>query len=70
MYSDDESSSILAVPDPNSNVLDLPYVVLRHIFSYLSDRDIYFNVRGVCRQLRGYVEDYIQIGNIIFMLEQ
>ena len=50
----------------DSDVLDLPYVVLRCIFGYLSDKDLHFNVRQVCRQLRGYVEDYVQKGKLIF----
>ena len=50
----------------DSDVLDLPYVVLRCIFGYLSDKDLHFNVKQVCRQLRGYVEDYVQIGKLKF----
>ena len=45
------------------NILDLPYGVVRSIFSHLTDIELFFNVRKTCRQLRGYVEDYIQIGN-------
>ena len=44
------------------NLLYLPDEVVRHIFSFLSDAKLYFDVRGVCRQLRSLVEDYVHIG--------
>ena len=45
-----------------ANVLDLPEEIIRHIFSFMTDAEVYFNVRCVCRQLRRYVEEYIQLG--------
>ena len=44
------------------NILDLPEEVLRHVFSFLADAEVYFNLRCVSRQLRSYVENYVQLG--------
>ena len=62
---ENENSNITKSVVRNIDILDLPYGVLRCIFSHLTDADLYFNVRCVCRQLRGYVEDYVQIGKSI-----
>ena len=45
----------LTNPAKQFDVLDLPYAVLRCIFGYISDKDLHFNVRKVCRrhQMRG-----------------
>ena len=47
-------------------IIDLPEEVVRRIFSFMADAELYFNVRCVSRQLRHYVEDYVQIGKSIY----
>ena len=42
--------------------LDLPEEVLRKIFVYLPEPVLHFLLRNVCRQLRDYVDGYIQYG--------
>lgn len=49
------------------HILHLPEEIVRHIFVFLEHKDLYFNVRRVCRQLRRNVEDYIQVGLKVFV---
>ena len=46
-------------------ILDLPVELLQRIFGYLTDVEVYVNVRCVCWGLRTCVEDYVQIGKKI-----
>ena len=43
-------------------LLDLPEEVMRHIFAFLPDNELHFNVRSVCRQLQNHVRNYVQLG--------
>ena len=47
----------------NLNLQDLPEEILRHVFSFLPDDEVHYNIRRVCRQLLRYVEAYVEIGN-------
>ena len=44
---------------------DLPDAILRHLFGYLSDPEVYFIMRGVSRRLRQFAEEYVEIGELI-----
>ena len=46
-------------------LVDLPEEILRNVFGYLTDADIYFNVRRACKELENYVDDYVQLGKSI-----
>ena len=46
-------------------LVDLPEEILRHVFGYLTDADLYFNVRCACQQLENYVDDYVQLGKSV-----
>ena len=43
-------------------LLDLPEEVFRHVFQYLTEAEVYFTVRNVCRQLRTISDGYVQLG--------
>ena len=45
----------------DSYLLRMPEEVIREIFTYLTEDDIYFRLRHVCRQLRKYAEDYVTV---------
>ena len=47
------------------NLVDLPEEVLRQIFHYISDDDVFANVRMVNRRLKDIIDDYLT-GKIIF----
>ena len=49
-------------PEKEASLLHLPEELIRVIFSYLTDSDVYFRVRLVCRQLQIFSEKYVQIG--------
>lgn len=49
------------------SLVDLPEEVLRHIFGFLSDADLYFNLRCMCRRLRRLVNDYVQIDTKVLL---
>ena len=51
--------------EPPHNLLGLPEEIIRSIFGHLTDSEVYFRVRCVCRQLRKYAENYVQIGKIV-----
>ena len=44
------------------SILALPEEVMRYIFDYLSDAEVYFNLRCVCRHLWELAESYVQVG--------
>ena len=48
------------------NFVDLPEEAVRQIFAFLTDADVYFNVRYACRHLRLLAEDYVQLGKTIY----
>ena len=45
------------------HICDLDEYVLRKIFSYLEDKEIYFTVRSVCRQFKLVAGEYVSLGN-------
>ena len=47
---------------PSTHFLDLPEDVLRIIFTFLEDFEVYCKLRLVCRQLRDAAEKYVQPG--------
>ena len=44
------------------SILDLPEEVILLIFGFLTDAEIYFEMRNTCRQLRSIADNYVQIG--------
>ena len=47
---------------PTCHLVDLPEEVIRLIFAYLDDAVLYNKVRGVCHQLKVYVEHFVELG--------
>ena len=47
---------------------DLPDAILRHLCGYMSDPEVYFIMRGVSRRLRQFAEDYVEIGELIWLV--
>ena len=43
-------------------ISDLPEAILRHLFGYMSDTEVYFIMRGVSRRLRQFAEENVEIG--------
>ena len=43
---------------------ELPETILRHLFGYMSDTEVYFIMRGVSRRLRQFAEEYVEIGEL------
>ena len=43
-------------------ISDLPVELLHRIFRFLTDAEVYMNLRCVCWHFRACIEDYIQIG--------
>ena len=46
------------------NLLDLPEITFRKIFKKLDDQVVWFTVSHICRKIRYYVENYIQLSNV------
>ena len=44
------------------SILAMPEEVIRHIFSYLTDAEVYFKLRCICCQFREITESYVQLG--------
>ena len=55
-------------PEKEGNLLNLPEELIRVIFSFLTDSEVYFRVRCVCHQLQVFAEKYVQIGNYFIIL--
>ena len=55
-------------PEKEGNLLNLPEELIRVIFSFLTDSEVYFRVRCVCHQLQVFAEKYVQIGNFFIIL--
>ena len=49
------------------NILNLHEELIRNIFGYLDNEEVYLTVRNVCLQFKEYVDDYLQLGGS-FML--
>jgi hypothetical protein len=43
-----------------TNILQLPEEVIRHIFEYLDPETVYLFVRQVCKILKYYVDGYMK----------
>ena len=50
---------------PTAGLLQLPEEVLRLLFTHLEDEVVYLKVRVVCRQLKMYVDNYVQLGKSV-----
>ena len=48
----------------STDFVSLPEQVIREIFSYLSDSDLFLHVRETCIRLRRQVDAYINIGKL------
>ena len=46
------------------NLLDLPEITFRKIFQYLDDQLVYFIVFNICRKIRNYVKNYMQLCDV------
>ena len=44
------------------DLLELPEEVIRMIFGFLNNGEVYFKLRMVCRKLCDLVENYIELG--------
>ena len=51
-------------PAYNMHIFDMPEEIFGIIFGFLTDAEVYFNVRGVCLQMKSYVENYTHIGKL------
>ena len=49
-------------------ISDLPEAILRHLFGYMSDTEVYFIMRGVSRRLRQFAEEYVEIGELNWLV--
>ena len=50
-----------------THILSLHEEIFRNIFCFLSEEEVYFTVRRVCRQLKCYVENYIELAGNFFL---
>ena len=50
------------------NVLDLSENIFREIFSYLKYHVVYIQIRSICRTIKRYVDDYVQLGAIFICI--
>ena len=41
---------------------DLPEELVREIFGYFTDADVYFKLRYICRKIHEYAESYVELG--------
>ena len=41
---------------------DLPEELVRKIFGYFTDADVYFKLRYICRKIHEYAESYVELG--------
>ena len=46
----------------SSQLLKVPAEIIEMIFRYLSDEDLYFNVRIVCQSLKDLAEKFVRLG--------
>ena len=43
---------------------DLPEELVRNIFEYFTDADVYFKLRYICRKIHKYAEGYVELGKL------
>ena len=43
---------------------DLPEELVRKIFEYFTDADVYFKLRYICRKIHKYAEGYVELGKL------
>ena len=43
---------------------DLPEELVRKIFGYFTDADVYFKLRYICRKIHEYAESYVELGEL------
>ena len=46
------------------SLLDIPEELILHIFSYLTDPVVHFQVRSVCHKLKVLAEHHVQTGKM------
>ena len=46
------------------SLLDIPEELILHIFRYLTDHFVHFQVRSVCRKLKVLAEHHVQTGKM------
>ena len=51
-----------------SHLFDLNEDIFRLMFRYLNCTDVYFTIRRVCRKLKQYADNYIQLGGIFMLI--
>ena len=44
---------------------DLPEELVRKVFGYFTDAEVYFKLRFINRKIKEYVESYVELGKII-----
>ena len=47
------------------SLLDLPSEILRKIITYLTDADVYFNVRNASHRLQMIAKDVVKLGKLL-----
>ena len=52
------------------NLHDMHEDIFREIFQYLNDEFVYFTLRSVSRNIKGYVDAYIQLGGIFMSVSR
>ena len=50
------------------NILGMNEQIIRRIFKLLSDKDVYFTLRKICRRFKIWVDQYIQLRGILLLL--
>ena len=50
------------------SLLDIPEELILHIFSYLTDHVVHFQVRNVCRKLKVLAEHHLYLRVLIFSI--
>ena len=53
--------------DNNQQLMRLPEETIREIFRYLSFETLYFYLRNVCKKMKCYVDNFIDLGGIFFL---
>ena len=54
----------------NINLIDLPESVFREIFQYLESKTIYISLRHVCKKLKEYSDNFLQLKAVALGAEE
>ena len=48
---------------------DLPEELVRKIFEYFTDAEVYFKLRFINRKIHEYAESYVELGKVFISIE-